>query len=305
MMNITKLLTSTTLASSVLFLTACTTLTSPTINSHAETETAANTVTFQQIRNATIKLDYAGTTFLVDPMLAPKNAYPGFADTLNSEVRYPMVDLPVTVEDVLKADAIILTHLHADHWDPAARNLVPRDMPIFTQDEADAATVRKDGFTDVRVLTQKGIMFKGTGIYKTIGQHGTDEMYKVPELAKSLGKTMGIVFQKSGYKTVYVAGDTIWNKEVEEALTRYKPDAVILNTGYAKLTAFVDDSIIMGKDDLYRAYQFSPNAQIIGVHMDTVNHGALSKAELRRFIEQKHLDKQRALVPDDGQYYKF
>ena len=39
--------------------------------------------------------------------------------------------------------------------------------------------------------------------------------------------------------------------------------------------------------------------------MDTVNHGALSKAELRRFIEEKHLDKQRALVPNDGQTYKF
>lgn len=198
-----------------------------------------------------------------------------------------------------------MTHLHADHWDDAARNLVPRDMPIFTQDEADAVIVRKDGFTDVRVLTEQGVVFKGTRINKTIGQHGTDEMYKVAPLAELLGKTMGLVFQKPNYKTVYVAGDTIWNKEVEDALTRYKPDAVILNTGYAKLTTFVDDSIIMGKDDVYRAYKFSPNAQIVSVHMDTVNHATLTKAELRRFIEEKHLDKQRALVPNDGQTYKF
>ena len=61
----------------------------------------------------------------------------------------------------------------------------------------------------------------------------------------------------------------------------------------------------MGQADLYRAYQFSPNAKIIGVHMDNVNHAMLTKAELRRFIEEKHLDKQRALVPNDGQYYKF
>ncbi|ERL54355.1 putative exported protein [Psychrobacter aquaticus CMS 56] len=249
-------------------------------------------------------LDYAGTTFLVDPMLAPKNAYPGFADTVNSEIRYPMVDLPMSVAEVLKADAIILTHLHADHWDDAARNLVPRNMPIFTQDAADAAIVRKDGFTDVRVLTEQGVVFKGTRINKTIGQHGTDEMYKVPALAQSLGKTMGLVFQKPNYKTVYVAGDTIWDKEVEGALTRYKPDAVVLNAGYAKLTSF-DDSIIMGKEDVYRAYKFSPNAQIISVHMDTVNHATLTKAELRRFIEEKHLDKQRSLVPNDGQVYKF
>ncbi|WP_169391999.1 MULTISPECIES: MBL fold metallo-hydrolase [Psychrobacter] len=304
-MKIAKSLTSTALLSGVMLLTACTTFASPTINSNAGKETATNTVQFQQIRNATIKLDYAGTTFLVDPMLAAKNAYPGFDGTVNSQIRYPMVDLPISVEEVLKADAIILTHLHADHWDDAARNLVPRDMPIFTQDEADAAIVRKDGFTDVRVLTEQGVVFKGTRINKTTGQHGTDAMYKVAPLAELLGRTMGIVFQKPNYKTVYIAGDTIWDKEVENALTRYKPDVVILNTGYAKLTTFVNDSIIMGKDDVYRAYKFSPNAQIISVHMDTVNHATLTKAELRRFIEEKHLDKQRALVPNDGQTYKF
>ncbi|MGP5313808.1 MBL fold metallo-hydrolase [Psychrobacter faecalis] len=304
-MKISKSLTGTTLLSGVMLLTACTTFASPASNSNAVKQTATNTVQFQQIRNATIKLDYDGTTFLVDPMLAAKNAYPGFEGTVNSQIRYPMVDLPISVEEVLKADAIILTHLHADHWDDAARNLVPRDMPIFTQDEADAAIVRKDGFTDVRVLTEQGVVFKGTKINKTIGQHGTDAMYKVPALAQLLGKTMGIVFQKPNYKTVYVVGDTIWDKEVEDALTRYKPDAVILNTGYAQLTTFVDDSIIMGKDDVYRAYKFSPNAQIVSVHMDTVNHATLTKAELRRFIEEKHLDKQRALVPNDGQTYKF
>lgn len=52
-------------------------------------------------------------------------------------------------------------------------------MPIFTQNEADAVTVRKDGFMDVRVLTEQGVMFKGAKINKTVGQHSTDEMYKV------------------------------------------------------------------------------------------------------------------------------
>ena len=65
-----------------MLLTACTTFASPASNSNAVKQTATNTVQFQQIRNATIKLDYDGTTFLVDPMLTAKNAYPGFADTL-------------------------------------------------------------------------------------------------------------------------------------------------------------------------------------------------------------------------------
>lgn len=72
--------------------------------------------------------------------------------------------MPIT--DVLKADAIILSHIHEDHWDPAARYLVPRTMTIFTQDEKDAAKVREDGFTDVRVLTEEGLDFKGTRLIK-------------------------------------------------------------------------------------------------------------------------------------------
>jgi len=303
-MKIIKSFTSMTIISGALLLTACSTFPNLASDTNANKAPATKTVEFQQIRNATIKLDYAGTTFLVDPMLAPKNAYPGFEGTANSDVRYPKVDLPVTVAEVLDADAIILTHLHPDHWDDAARNLVPRDMPIFTQNEADAKTVRQDGFTNVEVLTDTGVTFNGTKIHKTIGQHGTDAMYQVPPLADVLGKTMGLVFQRPDYKTLYVVGDTIWNQTVEDTLTRYKPDAVILNTGYAKVDNF-DDSIIMGQEDLYRAYQFSPKAKIIGVHMDNVNHAMLTKAELRRFIEEKHLDKQRALVPNDGQYYKF
>lgn len=303
-MKFFKLLSASALLSSALLLGTGASVAGTTATSGTAANAATNVVKFQQIRNATIKLDYAGTIFLVDPMLAPKGAYPGFDGTRRSELRYPLVDLPVPVSSVLDANAIILTHLHDDHWDKAARNLVPRDMPIFTQNEEDAATVRKDGFTDVRVLTQAGSSFNGTRLYKTGGQHGSDEMYAVPALAQSLGKTMGIIFQRPGYKTLYVAGDTIWRDDVEATLTRYQPDVIFLNTGYAQLNGF-DGSIIMGKDDLYRAYQFAPNAQVVGIHMEAVNHTMLTRAELRSFIEQKRLDAQRALVPDDGQSYEF
>ncbi|HQY95089.1 MBL fold metallo-hydrolase, partial [Caldilinea sp.] len=247
------------------------------------------------IRNATMKLTYAGTTFLIDPMLAVKGAYKGFDGTPRSELRNPLVDLPVPITDVLKADAIILSHIHEDHWDPAARYLVPRTMTIFTQDEKDAAKVREDGFTDVRVLTEEGLDFKGTRLIKTLGKHGSDHFFAVPQLAELLGDVMGIVFVRPNHPTAYVAGDTIWNKNVEDALTRYQPDVVFLNTGYAQVNGF-DGSIIMGKDDVARAYRFSPKASIVGIHMESVNHAMLTRKELRTFIDAQKLDKRRVLV---------
>ena len=267
-------------------------------------KTATQPIDFQLIRNATMKLTYAGTTFLVDPMLAAKGAYKGFEGTPRSELRNPLVDLPVPVTEVLKTDAIVLSHIHEDHWDPAARYLVPRDMTIFTQDEKDAAKVREDGFTDVRVMTQEGLDFKGTRLIKALGKHGSDNFFAVPQVAEILGNVMGIVFQRPNHPTAYVAGDTVWNKNVEDALAAYAPDVVFLNTGYAQISGF-DGSIIMGKDDVARAYRFSPRASIVGIHMESVNHAMLTRQELRAFIDEQKLDKRRVLVPNDGQNYRF
>ena len=123
-------------------------------------------------------------------------------------------------------------------------------------------------------------------------------------MAELLGNVMGVVFTHPGYATAYVAGDTVWNKNVEDALTRYDPDVVFLNTGYAQVVGF-DGSIIMGKDDVLRAYNYSPKSKIVGIHMESVNHAMLTREELRAFINEQRLDKRRVLVPEDGQKYKF
>jgi L-ascorbate metabolism protein UlaG (beta-lactamase superfamily) len=289
------------IATSALLLAACST---PGTRIGQDNAAAANarTVKFQQIRNATIKVEYAGTTFLVDPMLANKGAYPGFEGTYNSHLRYPLVELPLPVSEVMKADAIIVTHTHADHWDDAARQGLPKNLPIFAQNEEDAESIRKDGFTDVRVLTEDTV-FNGTRLSRTGGQHGEAKMMTDP-VGKLLGTVSGVVFQRPEHKTVYVAGDTVWNRPVEEAIQKYQPEVIILNTGYARLLGY-DGSIIMGKEDLSRASQAAPKATVIGSHMESVNHATQSRKELRDYIAEKGLDPRRVLVPEDGQAYSF
>ena len=80
-------------------------------------------------------------------------------------------------------------------------------------------------------MVQFGIGVNSLGI--TGGQHGTDEAMKVA--GKILGQVMGVVFQRPGYKTVYLAGDTIWNASVEDSIKQYQPDVIILNSGYARI----------------------------------------------------------------------
>ena len=264
---------------------------------------AAHKVDLQQIRNATVKITYGDTTFLVDPMLAEKGAYPGFENTYRSNLRNPMVDLPESPAKVIAGvDAVILTHTHLDHWDDAAQKALPKDIPLFTQHEDDAKLVRSQGFKNVRVLTDEA-EFGGVKLTKAGGQHGTDEMYAVPPLAKLLGEAMGVLFQAPGYKTVYLAGDTIWRKEVDQTIQKYHPEVIVLNTGKAKVNGF-EGAIIMGEDDVLHASQTATKAKIVAVHMNAINHTSLTREALRTYVKKQGIES-RVDIPEDGASLEF
>lgn len=257
----------------------------------------------QHIRNATSKISYAGKIFLIDPMLAKKGAYPGFEGTVRSYLRNPLVELPMPTQDVLKGvDAVIVTHTHLDHWDGGEHQFIPKGMPLFVQNEVDAKIIRAQGFTDVRVVGENTV-FEGVRLTKTGGQHGTDEMYAEKPLAELLGEAMGVVFQAPGSPTVYLVGDTVWRSEVDQTLARFKPSVVILNAGDARLVGF-PGSIIMGKDDVLRAYRAAPNATIVAVHMDAINHMTLSREQLQDYVQQNGIQ-DRVRIPADGEILSF
>jgi L-ascorbate metabolism protein UlaG (beta-lactamase superfamily) len=250
---------------------------------------------FTQLRNATIIIGYAGKKFLVDPMLAEKGAFPGFEGTINSDLANPLVDLPVPMDEILNVDAVIVTHIHPDHWDEAAINLVPKDMLIFAQNEKDAAEIQAQGFRNVRALGESTV-FDGITFIKTPGRHGGEKT--VEEWADLLGQVSGIVFKHPNEKTLYIAGDTVWYEGVEENLKKYEPDVVVLNSGDAQVLGY--EPIIMDKKDVYEVYKAAPRATIIASHMEAVNHAMLSRKELREFLDEKGMT-QRVLVPEDGE----
>ncbi|QUN32365.1 MBL fold metallo-hydrolase (plasmid) [Cupriavidus sp. KK10] len=301
-MNISTHLQIAVAAACAILLAGCADVVATDAIAHANPAPVTAVVRFRQVRNATIKVEYAGATFLIDPMLGKKGAYPGFEGTYNSQLRNPLVDLPMPLDEVIKADAVIITHAqHYDHWDEVARRSLPKDIPIFTQSDDDAESLRKDGFENVRVLTAN-VDFHGTRLSKTGGQHGSDAMEE--GRGKRLGKSSGIVFERPEYKTVYVAGDTVWNRYVEDAISQYRPDVVILNACFGRLVGY-DGAFIMGKEDLYRFYQAAPRATVVASHMEALAHCTQSRKELRDYIAEKGMDPRRVLVPQDGESYSF
>lgn len=261
--------------------------------------TASAQVSYEQVRNATGKVTYNDTTFLIDPMLAEKGRYEGFAGSFNSEVRNPMVELPESKEQVMDGvDAVILTHTHLDHWDEVAQQFISKDIPFYVQDEADAAAVRGAGFTNVTVLTDTA-EFGGVTLKNIEGTHGSQEMYDNEVLAAALGESMGVVFSAPGEKTVYLMGDTVWTPRVTKTLREFKPEIMIMNTGYARTLGY-DGSIIMGIADVAKAAAFLPESRIVAVHMDAINHCMLSRKNLREYTRISKLT-DRVIIPEDGE----
>jgi L-ascorbate metabolism protein UlaG (beta-lactamase superfamily) len=289
------------IAACALVLAGCAENAAPRANK-AAIASAGPTVGFTEIRSAAIKVEYAGTTFLIDPMLASKGAYPAFPGTVNTQLRNPLVDFTMPLSEAIKADAVIVTHAqHYDHWDETARRSLPKDMPIFVQSDEDADSIRKDGFSDVRVLGTH-VDFHGTLLSKTGGQHGSDAM--VAGRGKRLGPVSGVVFERPGYKTVYVAGDTTWNRYVDDAIARYHPGVMVVNACYGRLGGY-DGSFIMGKEDLVRASRALPGATVVASHMEALAHCTQTRQDLRDYIAEKGLDPRRVLVPQDGESYRF
>lgn len=263
--------------------------------------------TVQLIRNATVKITCGKTTFLVDPMLAEQGAYPGFQDTYRSELRNPLTPLPMPVEEILKGvDAVILTHTHLDHWDDAAQKALPKNIPFFAQDATDAALLRSQGFTDVRIL-DSAAEFGGVTLHKTACKHGSDAMFANKELGKALGSVMGIAFTAKDKKTIYLAADTVWFDGVEKAISTYRPDIIILNTGAAAMSSenFKDDPyIIMGREDTLRASKAAPNAKIVAVHMDAINHMTVDRKDVSEYAYEQGI-RDKVLIPFDGEVLHF
>lgn len=250
-----------------------------------------------QIRNATLVIEYAGKKILVDPMLSDKGTLPAFIPSKTWSFRKnPLNDLPISKEEIIKdVDFVFLSHLHYDHWDKEAENILPKNIKIFVQDQADQLTIEKLGFNNVEVLTESS-SFGDIQLCRTKAQHGKGYILKIA------GLVCGLVLKHPAEETLYIAADTVWYEGVQEAIDQHKPKVVVLNGGDNQF-AF-GGQVIMNKEDIFKVHQAIPQATLIISHMEGVNHFRLTKKDLKEFLKEKGIiDKVK--VPEDGESYSF
>jgi L-ascorbate metabolism protein UlaG (beta-lactamase superfamily) len=238
------------------------------------------------IRHATLVADLDGTRVLVDPMLDDAGARPAIADT-PAQRPNPLVPMPPNADELMSGiDAIVVTHLHADHFDTAAAERLDKGLPLLCQ-PADADTLADRGFGQVQPV-ESSVALGGMVVHRTGARHGHGAM------ADRLGPVSGFVLE--GARRVYVAGDTVWCDEVQEALVRHRPDVTVVNAGGARFLE--GDPITMDAADVVATARAHPAGALVAVHMEAINHCLITRADLRRALDDAGV---RATIPADGE----
>jgi L-ascorbate metabolism protein UlaG (beta-lactamase superfamily) len=235
-------------------------------------------VRLRLIRHATVLLSTGGKTILVDPMLDPAGARPPVENTPNQRDN-PLVELPEPAAVVVHGlDAIAVTHLHQDHFDATAAALLPKDVPLFCAPD-DAETLRGHGFDDVRPVDDR-VDWEGLAITRTAGVHGP------------LGPSPGFVID-----SLYIAGDTVWCDEVRAAIDEHRPEVVVVNASGAHFLG--GGPLVMTVDDVVAVARHAPDAHVVAVHLEAINHCLETRADLHQRIREEGLTGQ-VTVPEDG-----
>jgi L-ascorbate metabolism protein UlaG (beta-lactamase superfamily) len=240
------------------------------------------------LRHATLLVALGGERILVDPMLDAAGARGPIADTPQPRDN-PLVGLPAGAEAVLEqATAAIVTHLHADHLDDAgAAFLARRGAPVQGQAE-DLATLREHGIADVAELG--GRPLGAVAVHRTGGRHGHDA------LADRLGPVSGAVLDHDGTR-IYVAGDTVPCPPFADALRAHRPTAIVLNAGGARFRQGA--TITMTADEVVTIAAAHPEATVVAVHMDAINHCLDTREVLRAAVDESGVG--NVVIPADGE----
>lgn len=243
----------------------------------------------QSIRNATMRIKYHGHLFVCDPYLAEKFSRPSYTGKSPN----PLVDLPIPAEKVIEgAEFFLISHLHSDHFDPAAATLLPKETQVFCQPQ-DKCDLKTKGFTMVNSITES-IDWNGIHIERFAGQHGSGLV-----LAE-MGTVSGFVFSAVDEPTVVWVGDSLLSDGVRNMIRLAQPGVIITHSSGA---VWGKDRVLILTDaaQTTEICQLAPEATVVAVHMEALDHATVSRADLREYARGKGINDDRLLIPQDGE----
>ncbi|MGJ8672106.1 MBL fold metallo-hydrolase [Rubritalea sp.] len=246
----------------------------------------------QLIRNATLRIQYNGHILLLDPFLSPAGVLPPFAGIQPN----PTVELPMAPEAVIAdAELIMLTHLHPDHFDDEAAQLLPKFLPVLCA-PIDTNAIEGKGFNNLHPLTDS-FEWNDICFEPAPAEHGSGEWLQ------KMGHVLGYFLKAPNRKSLYIASDTVWCPAVESFIAEKQPDVIITNSGGAH---FPDaPPIIMDIEQTLAVCKAAPKARVIATHLESLDHCPVTREALRTAANEAGIPETQLFIPDDGEIIDF
>ena len=195
----------------------------------------ADDVTLTFGGTATTLLRLGPFTLLTDPNFLHRGQWAHLGRGLRSRRLTEPALMPTQLPAL---DAVLLSHMHGDHWDRIATRSLPKDTPVVTTPEA-AACLGKRGFTDTSDLRpwQSHELTRGTDtlrITSVPGVHGPGPLARL--LPEVMGSVLELVRDGEVRWRGYISGDTLFRPVLGEVLQRCGPlDVLIPHLGGTKV----------------------------------------------------------------------
>lgn len=185
-------------------------------------------------------------------------------------------------KDLPDLDAVLLSHLHGDHWDRVARRELDRSVPVLTTTHA-ARHLDKAGFATQPLRTWQDVTLRREGHSLTVT--AVPAVHARGVLGRLLPPVMGSVLEHTDElgrtQHVYISGDTLTGDHLDEIRRRFpQVHAAVVHLGGTRIlmhTVTMDD--VQGVDFLRR---IAPR-QAIAVHHDDYR---VFRSPVRRFVER-------------------
>lgn len=183
------------------------------------------------VGNATTVLRIGDFTMLTDPnfLRAGQRAYLGYGTWTRRRA-----DPALTLEELPSLDGILLSHLHGDHFDRAARRGLPRHLTVVTT----PAARRRLGRWGFRAATgletwashefvRGGQLLRVTAVPAHHGPRGVGRL-----MPPTMGSIVELEQDGQLLFRLYITGDTLYRPSLAEIPRRYPEiDAMLVHLG--------------------------------------------------------------------------
>jgi L-ascorbate metabolism protein UlaG (beta-lactamase superfamily) len=187
------------------------------------------------VGTATTVLRLGGFTLLTDPNFIRRGQRVHLGYGLTSKRR---TDPALRIEDLPPLDAVLLSHLHGDHFDRVARRDLPREPPVVTTEHA-AKRLRRWGFDAATGLSTWSGWESARGeerlrITAVPARHGPVGFHRL--LPPVMGSVVDLERRGERVLRAYVTGDTLRVPELRAIRERFPGiDVMITHLGGTKV----------------------------------------------------------------------